>query len=84
MMARLTCFVGLHATYYTDGAIRCRRCATVVESWPVLRPEHAIRAQREAERMRADRERRAARMSTPSRTNVLRMREQTHERIGRV
>jgi hypothetical protein len=46
----------------TEGRIICTRCASVLDVWPILRPEEANRALRRELAERQDRERRAARM----------------------
>lgn len=60
MIARLLCLLGRHKTYVTVGAIKCRRCPAVLDSWRVLRPEVETRAQRAHAEAMAERETRAA------------------------
>lgn len=75
MIGRLRCFVGRHDTTIADGetlgVLACRRCGTVVDSWPLLRPEHQVRQARQDAAFWADRERRAQGLR---RSNVVRMR----------
>ena len=67
----LRCLLG-HATRLvvtqTEGRIVCTRCQTVLDAWPILRPEDWHREQRRELALRRDRELRASRMSgtTPS------------------
>jgi hypothetical protein len=49
----------------------CSRCGDVFDVWTLFRPEIAIRAQREHDRVRRDRERRAAAMHPPTRRQNL-------------